>query len=61
MSTTMHGMMIFMKVGYVFLYLELLDRCTSMANGMGLCICIAHVYLDGIVLVLASICMNMYV
>ena len=30
-----------------------------MGKGMRLCLCIAHVYLDRIVLVLVSICVNM--
>ena len=60
-SNSMHVKMMFMKEWYMFTYQELLVRCTSMGKGMGLCLCIAHVYLDRIVLVLVSICMNMHV
>ena len=59
MSSTMH--LKYMYVKYVMYYLlGFLDRCTSMGKGMGLWLSIAHVYLDRIVLVLVSICMNMY-
>ena len=52
----------YMYVKYVmYSLLGLLDRCTSIGNGMGLCLYIAYVHLDRIVLVLVSICMNMHV
>ena len=45
MSTTMHVEYMSMKARNVS-YQRLLDRCTSVGNGMGFCLLIAHVYLD---------------
>ena len=60
MSTTMHVKYKYVK--YVMYSLQgWLDRCTSIGNGMGLCLYIAYVYLVRIVLVLIFMCMNMHV
>ena len=43
---------VYVSAKYVMYHsLGWLDRCISMGNGMGLCLCIAHVYLDRTVLV----------
>ena len=60
MSTTMHVK--YMYVKYVmYSLLELLDMCNSMGKGTRICLCMGHVYINMIVVVLVSICMNMYV